>query len=362
MGQTVTPTTRFRADLTMNHPIFRNRSNRAFTLVEILVVLVIASIVLAIAIPRIRTVNKERNLREAARVVGSAFANASQRALIDGIAGVRVTRNANFDQGGYLFAATEISLLRAVPNYSGDALGAGVTAVSGTANTVTIPRPLEQDSLDIIQLGDSISFGTSSFKYRITGPTTFPLTGPLTLNIDRGTGGYMPMPAVGSPYIVHRKPRVLRSSKTSIPDNYIVDLRFSGFEVVQAGMLTTVFDSTELTADIDFIFDEDGSVDRVFYQGGAGTGQRTPLGPAYFFITEAPDSVELTEPVATDDESSLWVTVNSTGTTNIGYNNSTRSENQTYSTMLNLYTTDRTNFNRIVRDARSDSVTAMVNQ
>ena len=78
----------------MNHSIQNKHSNRGFTLVEILVVLVIATVVLSIAIPRIRTVNKERNTREAARVVGSVFANASQRALIDGVAGVRITRNA----------------------------------------------------------------------------------------------------------------------------------------------------------------------------------------------------------------------------------------------------------------------------
>jgi len=339
-----------------------DRCKGGFTLVEILVVLVIATVVLAIAIPRIRTVNKERNTREAARVIGSAFANASQRALIDGVAGVRITRNPNFVQGTYTFAASELSLLRAVPDFSGDAPGASVIAVSAAASTVTIPRPLEQDSLNIIQVGDSISFGNSSFRYRITGPTTLAASGPLTLNLFRGTGTYMPMPSTGSSFSVHRQPRILRSSKTSLPDNYIIDLRFSGFEVMEAGMLTTVFDATELTADIDFVFDEDGTVDRVFYRGGTAPTSRTPLSAAHFFVTEAPDSVELTEPLATDDESSLWVTVNSTGTTSIGYNNSTRLENQTYTSMGNLYTSDRANFNRIIRAAREDSVTTAVNQ
>ena len=101
------------------HPSYNLPRKRGFTLIELLVVVVIAGVILSIAIPRLRVVNKERNLREAARVVGSAFASASQRAIIDGSSGVRITLNDNLNAAN-IQAATEVTLLRAVPSYSGD--------------------------------------------------------------------------------------------------------------------------------------------------------------------------------------------------------------------------------------------------
>ena len=154
-------------NLIMNLPTCKKtRSNRGFTLIEIMVVLVIATVVLSIAIPRIRTINDERRARESARVIGSAFATASQRAASDGVAGVRITRNPNILDAStappFLVAATQVSLLRAVPNYAGDQLNSQITGVTG--NTVTIPEPFEQSTLDIVQAGDSISFSSSSIR------------------------------------------------------------------------------------------------------------------------------------------------------------------------------------------------------
>ena len=378
-----------------------NRFSRGFTLVEILVVLVIALVVLSIAIPRIRTINEERNTRETARLVGSAFASASQRAAIDGVAGVRITRNPNFLQGGpgsFQFAATQISRLRAVPNFTGDTVGAEITGSAEAAGTVSIAEPLEQATLDIIQNGDSISFGSSSVRYQITNVTGFG-SGTLTLTLDRGFDDYLPIPefdgAAGADnpsYVVYRLPRVLPTSLNELPDNYIIDLRFSGFEVLDGGdpsalppvppQLTTVFEPelnlTPVVTNyiIDFVFDEEGSVDRVFYRDAA-TGDtvatRIPLGPMFFYVTEAPSTVALTDEVASSSDVGLWVSVsNSSGSTNIGYNNSLPSEGLTYQTLSDYYNAefdadlipemDRDEFNQILRDSRDNSYTSSANQ
>jgi prepilin-type N-terminal cleavage/methylation domain-containing protein len=373
------------------------RNRNAFTLVEILIVIVIAAVVIAIAIPRIRTINKERNIREAARVVGSAFANASQRGVTDGIAGVRITRNPNFAQGSLQFATTQLSLLRAVPNYTGDTEDATVSAVTG--NTVSIPRPIEQDELQLVKIGDSISFGGSSIKYRISDVGGF-LN--LDLTLERGSGNYMPMPAMGTTFVIHRLPRPLRSSTSVLPDNYIVDLRFSGFETLDGfgttgsfvppytgapnildRQLTTIFEPapTDLSGGvfpavenyiIDVIFDEEGAVDGVFYRDGievdANVVSRVPLGPLYFLVTEAPDSYELGEEVATADEQALWVTIsNNSGATNVGYNNANETAGLRYSNLTAFYFAavdpdldeemDRDEFNGRIRRARDNSVT-----
>ncbi|QEG20614.1 pilus assembly FimT family protein [Mariniblastus fucicola] len=375
---------------------FNKTKTTGFTLVEILVVLVIATVVLSLAIPRIRTINKERTVREAARVVGSKFANASQRASIDGIAGVRITRNANFFQGTFQYAATEVSTLRAVPSFTGDQQDSEITDSDETAGTVDIDEPLEQSALGIIQRGDSISFNHSSIKYLITDIDGIG-TGTLELELDRGEGDYLPIPeydasASSNPsYVVHRLPRLLRSSVESLPDNHIIDLRFSGFEVLDDGdsptlprtrqQLTRVFEpvlilSGTINYTIDFIFDGEGSVDRVIYRDSAtgnSVAARLPLGPIFFFITEAPNSVAMTDEVAAASETGLWVTVsNSTGTTNIGYNNSLAAANFTYQTLTDYYNgtydadtipeMDRDHFNEIISDCRDNSVATSANQ
>ena len=343
-----------------------------FTLIEILVVLVIAGVVLSIAIPRIRTVNKERNLREASRVLGSAFANASQRAVIDEVAGVRISRAPNFIQGTRQFAATEVSTLRRVPNFQGDALNAMVTNAT-LDNVIHIAMPLEQTTLDIVRAGDFISFGTSATKYLITdvrertAETGAIGSSPLEMRLTLDLAGYLPNPADGSSFTIHRRPRLLRSSTASLPANHIIDLRFSGFSVfdghtpavppsigcydvatsmVRTRQLTTVFEPAPTdfafgvnavpaqvveNYDIDIIFDEDGAIDFVLYtevgdEDGDGiedeTVIRRPLGPIYFLVTEAPTSFDLTEETATADENNFWVTIsNTSGSVNIGYNN-----------------------------------------
>ena len=62
-------------------------ASRGVTLVELLVVISIMTIIFAILVPRLRAVNEDRNIREAARVVSSAFSRASSRAINDGLSG-----------------------------------------------------------------------------------------------------------------------------------------------------------------------------------------------------------------------------------------------------------------------------------
>lgn len=377
-----------------NTNTFSKSSQRGFTLVELLVVLVLATVVLSIAIPRIRAVNKERNIREAARVVGSAFATASQRASIDGIAGVRLTRNPNFVDGfGYQFAATQISLLRNVPGFSGDQLNSAIgNAVDEAAGApyfnIDIDLPFEQDELSVVRAGDTISFNTSSMKYRIHGvhpredENSTVNDAKMRLELERGTNNYLPEPTDNANFTIHRQPRILKSSLATLPDNFIIDLRFSGFEVMDAGdpsiplppQLTTVFEPL-LVHDIEFIFDEEGGIDRMFYKNAAGAtvATRVPLGPVNLFITESPESVDVTEEVATTSDIGLWVSVSSnTGSTNIGYNNSASSRGLTNQILASYYNApadpdfdpemDRDEFNQIMRSCRENSLRTVTTQ
>ena len=72
------------------------KHNFGVTLVELLVVITIMTIVTALIIPRVRVLNKDRNIRETSRVIGSLLASASNNAIAQGAAGVVFERNRNF--------------------------------------------------------------------------------------------------------------------------------------------------------------------------------------------------------------------------------------------------------------------------
>ena len=386
-----------------NRPTIRN----AFTLIELLVVISILAILTALIIPRLRVVNKERGIREAARVVSSAFAQASQRGLIDGVSGVLLRRNPNFrDASGYSFVVDSTSILRAVPNFHGDQLTD--TAITASGDAVTIPYPIEQPALEIIRAGDEISFGNNSLRYTIATVTPMPAGGPpftsLTLGLVRtGTSAsYLPDPslvlAIAKPYTIHRLPRPLRSSETQLPNGFSVDLRFTGFSTSDSGFEafpnnsmrstsppqfpTQVFEphpritvtlssgSTEVVdfaqSDVALLFNNDGGLDRMVLLA-KDSEERTRL-----FERDLVDNLQIlvaelaTDPnVAIDaaqnpinNPDNLWVSVSrASGSTNVGYN-VIPTIGQTLTaldTQYNGTATDRTLFNAAVTGARGDS-------
>ena len=275
-------------------------------------VVTILSVIAAIMIPRLRVINKDRNIREAARIVGSTFANASQRAVNEGRAGVLLERHPNFvDAAGVNFACTTMYTMRSLPPYTGDDTSSVAMFVS--ANSVTIPRPLEQDDMEIIRVNDYIRLNNSSVRYRILAFTPGPT---MTLTLDRA--GFLPPPPPGNyPFVIYRQPRKLESSRVELPDGYMIDLRFSGPVTVDG----SIFNQTVPSADelqVAVTFDDAGAIDWLYYFDNTGTAQNIrPTGSLYWFVTEYEiDSTN--SPI--DSPSAMWVTNNNiTGGVNVGY-------------------------------------------
>lgn len=388
----------------------------AFTLVEVLVVITILSILTAVAIPRLRVINKERGIREASRVVASSFAQASQRAVTDGVSGVLLRRNPNFaDANGYSFAVQSLSLLRAVPDYRGDQ--ATDTASDAGGNIVNIPYPIEQDDLGIIKAGDEISFADSTLRYSIMSVTPLPASGPpfttLDLTLDlTGSKSYLPnpndvltpttaTPAVLLGYTVFRLPRPLRSSETDLPDGFTIDLRFMGFTMIDSGLdpfdpgdpqstnstfgprITQVLETHPrvvlgtgpfevvnfVQSDIAILFNNDGGVDRIVLLAEDMAGnevifERDLVDNLRLLVTEVSVETEdvdyLTNPSKNPLNRSdhLWVSVSrSSGSANVGHN-AVPAVSPSIQDLTDLYNgmdADRTTFNGVLTTARGDS-------
>jgi prepilin-type N-terminal cleavage/methylation domain-containing protein len=370
-------------------PKFKTDRRQGFTLVELLIVIAISGTLIALLIPRLRIINQERGIREAARVSGSIFATASQRAVADGTAGVVFFRNPNFTFGGLDYGCTEMGLLRAVPPYLGDQVqnnAATQANVSiGTAGIpaqpaiiVSIPKPLEQDDLQLVKVGDSVSLGTSRVKYRIFSIEE--VGARLNLGCSRGeNSNYLPDPAIGNhQFVIHRQPRLLRSSIQSLPKGHLVDLRFSGVETQDStGANINVFEAAPMVDGRDFtnasiaiLFNENGAIDQVAYEkqfddgmGGdlaAGdgifvSGQFSSLigKPVYLFVTEAPKEVETATSVSPlSSDLALWASVSPSGSSNVGYSTpGTFRLDQ----LTDFYNNDRNQFNTIINACRSDA-------
>ncbi len=359
-------------------PAYKNDAGKSgFTLIELLVVISIMAALTALMLPRLRTVNQDRGIREAARVVGSKFAEASDRARRDGAAAVTLFRNPNMvDVNGVQFGVSTISISRAVPNFIGDDdTLATVTSTFGGGRALLIPLPLEYDQStpeeNVVRAGDFVRFNqagsppmpvtvTSSVAYQITNVSPLPSGGSLQLVLDRKPT-QPPLPSAGTSvsYVIERQPKLLRSSITDLPPGYTVDLRLSGpvvpmedgsgevsvlsthevrpvfFEVMRPGLeadQTSTAERARLAAQysrIDVLFDSTGGVSSVrTYRGNwnntASLGLDSPqpiTGPLALFVM--PSEVEQrTDARPLYDETNLWVTIsNTSGGVNIGYNN-----------------------------------------
>jgi len=315
------PLHKFFKGLVMTKPQFKSarrvqQRRSGMTLIELLVAISVLVIIAGILVPQLRFASADRNIREASRMLASQFAEASQRAISDGIAGIVIERNPNIvdDITGVAYAGTSMFILREIPRYTGDDAGAMARGI--TATTAIIPLPLEQEDLNTVRVGDQISFGSQSqSRYLITDLTE--LGSQLMLTFETSLFGTPPTGV--SEFVIHRQPRKLVSSRIDMPTGYLVDLRLSG-EVDLATTTTFFAQDPDATSSVSYTFNGRGSVDRFFYtDAGGALVDDLPTQTVYLMVREysTDDGGELIENVLSS-ENQMWVTVDpSTGAANV---------------------------------------------
>ena len=292
----------------------QKRQRSGMTLLELLVAIAILVIIAAILVPQLRFASADRNIREASRLVASTFAQASQRAINDGEAGVLIVRNPNITEDDVAYAATSMFLMRRIPRYIGENIGD--EAMISSPTSVSIPLPSEQTALGTIRVGDQISFGNQSqLRFTITDLNEAGSNLELTL----APSPFGAPPNDPSKFVIYRQPRRLASSRVDLPTGYLVDLRLSG-ELNASNTSFFALDNSATPESVTYLFNGRGNIDRFFYTDGGGARlNQFPTQPAYLMVREFnPEENGETIQNVLNSDLSMWVTVElTTGAANV---------------------------------------------
>ncbi len=305
------------------------------TLIELLIVIAIMTIVTAAVVPQIRTISKERSIREAARVAGGFTVEASDRARAEGFGGIAIFRNprATRDVGGVnptiYYVGNSMAQLKFTTPFVGNTESDFAQITAGTVNPVAINAPY--DTSVVIEAGSYIQFGTSPSKYLILGVAA---GGPGILNLTLDLPSYQPNPSGNKPFRIWRRPRINENSKINLPRGYLVNLNYSG-HLAAAGndFAWTTFSQPQIDdptaqAPVIILFDEKGGIDRIYPNGFLG-GSYVPHSSTYLSIAEdtigntflgssMPQSYTTKGTDLLDDPTMMWLTVDhETGSVNV---------------------------------------------
>lgn len=315
---------------------------RGLTLIELLVVVSIMVVLMALLIPQVRMVTKDRAAREAARIVGSALSDASSKARVDGFAGIAIARNTNVVRdngnpatGQIHYAGYQLFQLRQPPSYVGNEVGDSANVIeniprdyaTGTPGEIEIvfPTPLDPNIAATVTNG-FVRLNGSKTLYRITSTTFGPNMGVLC---EVPWHLEMPAAAAGVPFELVRDPVLRQTSQVDLPNGYMINLNYSGpidhLDVDSNTWTWTAFsqsDGSAPTGAIYIIFDDQGGIDRIYPNGLAST-PFFPDGSLHLCI--APDLVKhkfsatnLSDAMLVpnnptdvlDDSAVKWVTIN----------------------------------------------------
>jgi prepilin-type N-terminal cleavage/methylation domain-containing protein len=292
-------------------------SRRAVTLVELLVVIVILSILTAIAIPLMSPNNEQRKLRDASRSV-IAFVNGARARAIGGDRSVGVRFEPMQTNANACMMLTYVEVPRPYP---GDVMNATLIATitnfdsSSTPPkvTLTLQFTVSQFNYTMLKVGDTVR-ANNQWDFLITGPdsnndgeiddptgNTLNLTSVYDLQTGQKPSDVFPFATVndnGTPadpsddvwagssgalsYAAMLQLAKSAGAPLQLPEGVVVDLRWSG----ESG--ASVIDPRRRKAPT-IMFSPDGTVESVYSFDNSlgvvgGDDSRRPLGSIHFLI------------------------------------------------------------------------------
>ena len=318
----------------------RSQTRPAFTLVELLVVVLIAAILMVVTIPVVRNGIRERARREAARQVNTLLASARAEATGTGLAhGVWIERSRNNPN-----AAFQLYLAEVPEHYAGDTTNSkvAITLSSDLNGPVPPTRYLRawfvsnfETGIDqLVQAGDRIRFNGRGATYRIAGKGTLFgtqyvdfLTGvfssptvvadtrqvdtlpiPPYLNIVPDATFFpsstpVPLPSAQRlSFVIERSPVRSTTPAFEMPATTVIDLALSGIGSSQSQFL-------DRGGPVVIMFTPQGIVEDVYL--GNAPGQ--VVSPIYLHIGRADQTVAFADPAGPfnkTDGDNFWVMVN----------------------------------------------------
>lgn len=234
---------------------------KGLSLVELLIVIGIASLLTAVALPSMKTILKDRKTNQAALQIRSFIEDARVKAIASGRSVAVVLERANemyvlddtasptrLGDGFAMNACIRLSIAEVLPPYEGD-LDQSTCTLSSTGgstipNQVTINLVENPSAAMFIQYGNTITFGDWQERFTIiSNPVFLPAAGtPTSVSFTFSNGvlasvskfaDYAQGPPVNLPpgnisFRVYAKPRRLFSKPLDLPKGTCVDLSLSG--------------------------------------------------------------------------------------------------------------------------------------
>ena len=159
---------------TIRNPLFAIRRPRAFTLIEMLIVVTIIMMLVAAALTTMRPALESRRIREAARAIDMYLGSARNRAMETGRpCGVmfRCFRSANGTIATTPPCVMNADQCEVPPCYCGDTYQSTASVVN---NNGTLTVTLNSDTpSNLLKIGDMVQFNCQGPQYPIIAPTPY---------------------------------------------------------------------------------------------------------------------------------------------------------------------------------------------
>lgn len=284
--------------MSASRKIASQKVRRGYTLVELLIVLLVAVLLVATALPMAATVLDDARVREASRTLNGYLAMAKSRAAGSGRpCGVLLVPTPI--TGSTEYQVTQLYLAEVAPPYGGSSLDPMSTAYVDGSWVLYFGPTTAVGDMEVAMLQSLINDGELfMIRFDFKGDWFVAERSGTDFRVVKSTLGTSSPPTVGKPFQIMRLPQVV-GSPLELPEGTAIDLAFSG--VGQTGTEFAAASSRLLV-----MFQPGGAVDNVFLNA---SGPVRPQGTLHFLVGRIEKTGAFDGNSNLIDPTSLWVSI-----------------------------------------------------